>query len=117
MQKSMLSYTSIVLRFIFFLSTILFAIYLFAPLFGGQFHLNAVITYGSWVGLAFLLMTFLKIKQRGQNINLIEFIISYLYFVLCMFIWFSSPLNILFCILGGVGILVGYKAQKFRKNQ
>jgi len=117
MHKSILSYTSIILRLFFFLSIFLFAIYLFAPFFGGKFHLNAVITYASWVGLAFILMTFLKKKQRGQNIKQLEFILSYLYFLLCMFIWFTSPVNIIFCILGGVGIIVGYKAQQEKKSQ
>jgi membrane protease YdiL (CAAX protease family) len=111
MKKIRLEHIATIIRLYLFLSILLFSIYLLAPLFGGKYHGNAIILYGSWIGLALTMIAFLKKKQQGKNISLIEFLFAFLYFSVCMFIWFSLPVNIIFCLLGGIGMLVGYKTQ------
>jgi len=112
MKKDRLDYIATILRIYLYLSILLLVVYLFAPLFGGKYHPTALILYGSWVGLAFTMIALLKKKQQGKNIRLNEFLFYLLYFLLCMFIWFSFPVNIIFCLLGGVVMLIGYKKQQ-----
>ena len=111
MKKIRLEHIATIIRLYLFLSILLFSIYLFAPLFGGQYHGKAVILYGSWIGLAITMIALLKKKQQEKSISLIEFLFAFLYFSLFMFIWFYFPINIIFCLLGGIGMLVGYKTQ------
>jgi len=112
MKKNLIKTIAVFLRVYLYLSIILFILYLIAPLFGGKFHLEAIILYGSWIGFAIIMISIVKKKQNAKNIEIKEFLISFIYYLFCMFIWFNFPVNIILCIFGGAGLLIEYRKQK-----
>ena len=110
-KKRLLHFFSWVISFYLFLFILIFLIYLVAPILGGKLHFNALIVYGSWIGLALILKNGLKDMQKEMRLKKYKFILLTLYYILCAFLWFSYPLNLLFSGLFVVSNIVGYKAQ------
>lgn len=94
---------------------ILFVAYLVVvPLLGGKFFSDAIITYGSWMGMFLCSKIFLRRLLKGPPIRLYEYILFCLYGIGCMFLWFPSPISILLSILIIVANVFSYKAQHGR---
>jgi disulfide bond formation protein DsbB len=108
-RENLFRFLSIISSLYFYLAVILFAVYLVAPLLGGRLYLNALVIYGSWIGMAFALKYFLK--KRGEKISLKwhELLVFTIYSISCMFLWFSYPLNIFFSLLIIAGNFISYR--------
>jgi hypothetical protein len=112
--KQIYDFASVALNIYLTGATILFAIHVFAPLLGGKLLFNALIVYGSWIGMALCSKYFLSRLRKGLPIRLHEYVLLSLYSIGCMFLWFPYPISILFSILTIVGIVFSYKAQHRR---
>jgi len=116
-KEKICSVISVALNIYLAVSVIVFGVYLVAPLLGGKLLFNALILYGSWIGLALLLKFLVKRAQKGLRIRQHQYVFLCLYNIVCMFLWFPYPINIFLSILSIVGIVFAYKAQQRRGNQ
>jgi hypothetical protein len=110
-REKKLRFVSIIINFYLFLSALIFVVYLIAPLLGGKLFFNALVVYGSWIGMALMLKYILKKAQEKIRLKWFEFLFLTTYGITCMLLWFTYPYNILFCLLIVVGNLIGYRAQ------
>lgn len=116
-KEKIYNITSMALNFFLLVAVIIFVVYLVAPLLGGKLLFNAVILYGSWIGMALFLKFLVKRVQIGLRIRQHQYVLLCLYNIVCMFLWFPYPISILLSIFSIVGIVFAYKAQQRRENQ
>ena len=101
----------ILLNFYLILSISFFLIHLLAPILGGKLLYSALVTYGSWIGMALVLKFLYKRLLDKFKIKPIELFFVTIYCICCMFLWFSYPVNIFFILFIIIGDIAGYKAQ------
>jgi hypothetical protein len=111
-KKNLIYFISIGTNLYLFLSIVLFSIYLIIPFIGGVFSAKAQVIYGSWIGMAFAVKYLINKIQKDILLKWYEFLIFFLYGTICMFLWFSVPLNIFFSFFVAIGIIVGSRAQR-----
>jgi hypothetical protein len=92
-------------------AVLLFIIELIAHLLGGELYSYALIVYASRIGIALVLKYMIMKMRKKISLKIREIFVITFYGIICMFLWFSYPLNIFFSILIIVGNLIGYKAQ------
>ena len=99
-------------------SSILVALYLVAPLFGGKFSVLAVIAYASWIGIALVTKLFVRRIRKGERIRAYEYSLGCLFTVVYPLLGFPNPVDIIFSILCIAGFILAYRAQcrKVRSN-
>ena len=90
------------------------SVYLIAFLFDGKLYTNAIIHYASWIGMALVLKFALKRVQKGLRIRVYDYLVVCVYTMICMFLLFRFPLNIILSILSIVGAVVSHTAQGSR---
>lgn len=110
-KEKLYHFLSVILNCYLALSAVIFLIYLVAPLFGGKLFPNALIVYGSWIGMALIMKFILKKMQKKVRMRGYECLYVCAYGVICMFLWFPYPFSILCSILIILGTVVGYKVQ------
>jgi hypothetical protein len=96
------------------LSSILFFVYLFIPLFGGKLSLRALAVYATWAGSALLIRSVARKQQKGIRVPKEEFILLSIYGVFCGIVWFSFPYSVFFGAMMIIAPVVSYKAQSRR---
>ena len=106
---------SMALNLFLVLALVIFTVHLIAPLLGGKLLFNALILYGSWIGMALFLKFLVKRAQKGLRIRQYQYVLLCLYNILCMFLWFPYPIYVFFSIFSIVGIAFAYKAQQRQK--
>ena len=111
-NKNLLYFISILTNLFLFLSIILFVVYLIIPIIGGIFSSKALIIYGSWIGIAFAIKYIINKIKKNIKLKWYEFLILFLYSIVCMFLWFPLPFSFIFSIFIAVGNVVGYRAQQ-----
>ena len=104
--------TALLLNCYLSLSVVFFIVHLFAPIFGGVLLHNAIIKYGSWIGMALTLKYIHKKIKNRIRMKLITWIFISIYFGICMFLWFPYPINYLFVFIIIVGNIFCYSAQE-----
>ena len=109
-EKNILSFISIITNAYLFLSVILFIVYLSAPFIGGKFFSKAFVIYGSWIGIALVVKYYLNKIQKKISLKWYEFLFLLVYIIICVFLWFPYPYNILFSILVTILNVFGYRA-------
>ena len=97
-------------------STIVFLIYLVAPLIGGKLLMPALTGYGSWILVALAARIFSQRARKGENIKLSEYILGVILIISYFILRFSYPYNIIFSILVLVVLGISWKAQKSKKQ-
>jgi hypothetical protein len=110
-KEKVVNVISIALNLYLLASSIVFFVYLIAPLFRGQLVVSALIIYGSWIGMALVLKYVLKRFQKRSYIRVHEYFIVCLYTIVCMFLWFPYPISIILSVLTVIGAVAGYKTQ------
>ena len=93
------------------LSSVLVALYLIAPLFGGKFSVRAVIAYASWIGIALVTKLFLRRIRKGERIRAFEYLLGCLFTIVYPLLGFPNPIDIIFSILCVAGFILVYRAQ------
>jgi hypothetical protein len=116
-KEKIYNITSIALNFFLSVSVIIFVVYLVAPLLGGKLLFNALILYGSWIGMALFLKFLVKRVQKGLRIRNYQYVLLCLYNIVCMFLWFPYPIDVILSVFSIVGIVFSYKTQQRRGNQ
>jgi len=116
-KEKIYNIASISLNFFLSIGTLIFLVYLFAPLFGGQLLINALILYGSWIGMAILLKFMVKRARKGLQIKQNEYIFLCTYSLVCIFLWFSYPINTFISLLTIIGIVIAYKKKKGGRSE
>jgi ABC-type dipeptide/oligopeptide/nickel transport system permease subunit len=97
-------------------ASILVAIYLVAPLFGGEFSVRAVIVYASWIGIAIVAKLFLRRIQKGQRIRAYEYVLGCLFTIVYPLLQFRYPISIIFSILCIGGFVLAYRARERKEG-
>ncbi|RJQ53423.1 MAG: hypothetical protein C4526_06565 [Nitrospiraceae bacterium] len=98
-------------------SIVIFSIYLAAPLLGGKLSVDALIHYGSWIGLAIGMRLISKRGRKGLRIRAYEYSIACLVTIVNFALWFSYPMNVVLSVLCVVGMAISYRAQNKRINR
>lgn len=112
--KEIYDFASVALNVYMTGAAIIFVVYLVAPLLGGKLLFNALILYGSWIGMGLFLKFLVKRVQKGLRIRPHQYVSLCLYNIVCMFLWFRYPINVFLSVLTIVGIAFAYKAQQRR---
>jgi hypothetical protein len=99
------------------LSTVLFLVYLIAPLLGGILYINSLIHYGSWIVVALATRIVSQRGRKGFHIRAPEYILLCLVMIINFAIWFSYPINVVLGILSIVVIAISYGTNRKRMNQ
>ena len=94
------------------LSIALFTTHILAPLLGGEFLVEGIVTYGSWVGMAVILRYSRRKIRKRIKMSIGEVIAITVYFCICTLIWFSIPAGTLLACMIVVGNIFGYRAQR-----
>ncbi len=116
-KEKIFNIASMALNFFLSIAVVIFVVYLVAPLLGGKLLFNALVLYGSWIGMALFLKFLVKRAQKGLRIRQHQYVLLCLYNIVCMFLWFPYPIDVFLSILSIVGIVFAYKAQQRRGNQ
>lgn len=115
--KKYYSVLSLILNLFIVFSSLLFLIYLAAPLFDGRLSLNALKIYGSWIGLGIILKLFFHKMKKNGHVKRYEILLACFYLIFCMFLWFSYTLGALFSVFIILGVVVSYKKQIAGKRE
>jgi hypothetical protein len=93
------------------LFSVLFLIYLVAPLLGGKLSPKALIIYGSLIGFALSLKYTLRYIKARVRMKRYKWYLLCSYFIMCAFLWFPYYLGIIFSAAAIISFLCSYKAQ------
>jgi len=105
-------FASLVLNVSIGLSTFILVCYLMLPLlFGGKVCVRALLVYGSWIGAALTIKFILSRANRKIQLKGYEFLLTCLYSIICMFLWFSPRLSIPFSIGVIISNIYAYNKQ------
>lgn len=108
-KKEALKTASFALNIVLTFSVILLALYLITPLWGGKMAVGAIIHSASWIGMALLIKFYLNRKNKGLHFKVYDYLMICLYTIICVFIWFRYPVNIILSIVGITGFAFSYK--------
>ena len=100
-----------IINFAVILSSVIFIIHFFAPLLGGKLLVNALLSYGSLIAMLLLIKFILKQIKNKVRITFYQGVAITTYVIICIFLWFSYPINILFSFITIVGNILAYRAQ------
>jgi hypothetical protein len=98
------------------ISTVLFCIYLAAPLLGGTLFGTALIHYGSWIGLGLGMRIVSQRGRKGLWIRMYEYAFLCLAIIVNFILWFPFPIGVVLSILSVIGIAISYRTQGNRKK-
>ena len=100
------------------LASILFTLYLAAPLFGGRLFIYAVVVYASWIGLFLVLKVFLTQSKKGLQVRAYQILLCCLFSIVTPLVWFRNHIGIgiIVCILIIIGFFLAYRADKARQQ-
>ena len=112
LEVSGLYIASILTNAFIFLSFILFIVYLIAPFVRGDLSIRAIVVYGSWIGLGFAIKYYITKYRKKMLLNWYETLLFSAYGLICMFLWFSYPYNIISSLFIVIGNIVGNIAQR-----
>jgi hypothetical protein len=100
------------------LASILFTLYLVAPLFGGRLFISAVVVYASWIGLFLVLKVFLTKLKKGLQPKAYQIMLACLFSIITPLVWFRNHIGIgiIVSMLVIVGFWFAYRADRVQQK-
>jgi len=89
-------------------ASVIFLIYLIAPLLNGKLSFSALTHYGSWILLAIVARVVSKRGLKGLKIRVREYVFISVVALINFGIWFRFPFNIILGVLMVVGTVISY---------
>lgn len=103
-KKDTYKISSACLNFALVVVVVLLMVEVAVELLSGKIYLSALAIYASWVGVALIARIVLRRVEQGLRIGTYHYLAICSYAVLCMFLWFTFPVNV---ILSAFSIVVG----------
>ena len=108
-KENIYKITSMLSNIIIVIATIFLVFYAIAPLLGGKFLVDAIVKYGSWIGIALAIKIVLKRAEKGVRIGAYEFVLLFLIIFLNLVVWFPYPINLISGSLCIMGLILSYR--------
>ncbi len=96
------------------LASILFTLYLVAPLFGGRLFIYDVVVYASWIGLFLVLKLFLTQSRKALPVRAYQILLGCLFSIVTPLVWFRNHIGIgiIVSILIIISFFLAYRADR-----